>query len=151
MLSLVWVDSLLFRNKSSKATGCFHWFGSIPCFSGIKVPKPPIWCRSNRGEIRFANLALISGRQMSIRASTMSIFLVAMTNLGRNKTDCCYVLIFTFSNCYLFFTVFQERVSSISEPHRLLISFQASSSVLQILFFAGSIDLQDMCSNTRVL
>ena len=32
-----------------------------------------------RGEIRFANLALISGRQMSIRAITMSIFLVAMT------------------------------------------------------------------------
>ena len=35
-----------------------------------------------RDEIRFADLALISGRQMSIRASTMSIFLVAMT-----KTD----------------------------------------------------------------
>ena len=32
-----------------------------------------------RDEIRFAYLALISGRQMSIRASTMSIFLVAMT------------------------------------------------------------------------
>ena len=33
----------------------------------------------NRDEIRFANLALINGRQMSIRASTMSIFPVAMT------------------------------------------------------------------------
>ncbi len=32
----------------------------------------------NRDEIRFANLALISGRQMSIRASTMSFFLIAM-------------------------------------------------------------------------
>ena len=32
-----------------------------------------------RDEIRFADLALISGRQMSIRASTMSIFLVALT------------------------------------------------------------------------
>ena len=39
-----------------------------------------MYCRNStdRGEIRFANLALISGRQMSIRASTMSIFLVAM-------------------------------------------------------------------------
>ena len=66
--------------------------GSIPYFLEKKVPKPPIWCRSNRGEIRFANLALISGRQMSIRASTMSIFLVAMT-----KNDCC------FRNSHLYF------------------------------------------------
>ena len=33
----------------------------------------------NRNEIRFANLALISGRQMFTRASTVPIFLVAIT------------------------------------------------------------------------
>ena len=33
---------------------------------------------TRRDEIRFANLALISGRQMSTRASTVSIFLVAI-------------------------------------------------------------------------
>ena len=36
-----------------------------------------------RDEIRFAHHALISGRQMFIRAGTMSIFLVAMTKKGQ--------------------------------------------------------------------
>ena len=35
----------------------------------------------HRDEIRFANLALISGRQMSTCASTVSIFLVAITKI----------------------------------------------------------------------
>ncbi len=33
----------------------------------------------HRDEIRYANFALISGRQISIRAGTMAIFLVAIT------------------------------------------------------------------------
>ena len=34
---------------------------------------------ARRDEIRFANLALISGRQMSVHASMTAIFLVAIT------------------------------------------------------------------------
>ena len=57
---------------------------SKPPLQGLTVhPKYP----HNRDEIRFANLALISGRQMYIRASTMSIFLVAITK-NRTMTGC---------------------------------------------------------------
>ena len=42
----------------------------------------------DRGGIRSANLALISGRQMSARASTASIFLVAMTKAQSDGEKC---------------------------------------------------------------
>ena len=53
------------------------------CNHDIHFPR-----RHDRGEIRFAHLALISGRQISIRASTMSIFLVAMTKRADDKLSC---------------------------------------------------------------
>ena len=42
-------------------------------------PRPYLY----RDEMRFAYLALISSRQMSIHASMMSIFLVAMTKKAK--------------------------------------------------------------------
>lgn len=46
-----------------------------PCLAFIKCSG----LVRNRDEIRFANPALISGRQMSVHASITAIFLVAIT------------------------------------------------------------------------
>ena len=52
------------------------------------------------GEIRFANLALMSGRQMTIHASMMVAFLVAITKNCRTNSDTAVCLFILYMICH---------------------------------------------------
>ena len=102
----------------------------------------------NRDEIRFANLALISGRQMSIRASTMSIFLVAMT-----KTAADTVIFRTYGSSHyvIIYQLFLKFVTVQHAPFAHLFDYgRLVTKIQRVLLHRAAADTQRRTSVRRI-